>query len=164
LEWETSGIPRSFLLQASFPATLRLLEFVTFQLGGWSPCLFTHTAPPPMNRALTVPKQVLRCYHRIARTLELQPEKRGIVAHAWFHDPAALRDHPHLATLNEPFLQYGGFIVTLAAAPATSGVIERNAQRKTDYEAGKIQYKYGLAIWPRSAAIEWAKAHPELAE
>jgi hypothetical protein len=162
MEWELSGIPRSCVLQAAFPANLRFLAFVTLRLGGWAPCFFMHVAPAPRNRALSIPKEVLRAYYRMARSLQLQPAVRALVAHAWFHDPAAVRDHPHLEVLNRPYINHGGLIVLLGPAPPSSGVLEGNARRGADYMEGKIQYKYGFAMWPREAAIRWADAHPEL--
>ncbi|HTL21052.1 MAG TPA: hypothetical protein VL220_10075 [Steroidobacteraceae bacterium] len=164
MEWEIGGIPRSSVLKADFPDNLRLLAFVTFQLGGWAPCFFMHVAPTPRNRGLTVPKLVMRAYYRMARSLQLQPTVRALMAHAWFHDPAAVRDYPHLQVLNQPYVEHGGLITTLDAAPPSSGVLEGNHQRKADYIAGKVVYRYGLALWPRAAAIRWADAHPEYAE
>lgn len=163
MEWEISGIPRSFVLKATFPASLRLLAFVTMRLGGWAPCFFMHVAPSPRNRALSVPKQVLRSYYQMARSLQLQPTMRALVAHAWFHDPAAVRDYPQLRVLSEPYTDHGGLIVTLDPAPPSSGVLTGNNQRKADYISGKIVYRYGLAIWPRDAAVRWADAHPQYA-
>ena len=162
MEWELSGIPRSYFLKAAFPANLSFLAFVAFRLGARSPCFFMHVAPNPRQRALSVPGQVLRAYYRIARSLQLQPNVRALVAHAWFHDPRAVRDYPHLEVLSQPYLKEGGMIVLLGTAPPSSGVLEGNAQRKAEYVAGRIQYRYGLAMWPRDAAIRWAEAHPEL--
>jgi hypothetical protein len=164
MEWEMSGIPRSYFLHAAFPANLRFLAFVIFRLRGVAPCFFMHVAPSPRSRALSVPKQVFRSYYRMARSLQLQPEVRALLAHAWFHDPAAVRDNPHLETLSHPYIKHGGLITVLRPAPPSSGVLERNAQRSADYLAGKIRYRYGFAIWPRDAAIRWADAHPELGE
>jgi hypothetical protein len=161
IEWELSGIRRSYFLEAAFPANLRLLAFVTSRLRGLSPCFFMHVAPSPRNRGLSIPKEVFRAYYRMARSLQLQPEVRALVAHAWFHDPAAVMDHPHLEALNQPYVKHGGLITPLGPASPDSGVLERNAQRSADYLAGKVQYKYGLAIWPRDAAIRWADEHPE---
>lgn len=162
MEWEVSGIPRSYFLQAKFPANIRFLAFAMFRLRGLAPCFFIHVAPAPRNRALSIPKEVLRAYYRIVRSLELQPAIRGLLAHAWFHDPAALRDNPQLEVLNRPYLNHGGLITLLAPAPPSSGVVVGNAQRCADYEAGKIQYHYGFAVWPRAAALRWANDHREL--
>ena len=156
MEWEISGVPRSFFLQAAFPANLRFLGFVMFRLGGRSPCFFMHVAPAPRNRALSVPKEVLRSYYRIARSMQLQPHVRALLAHAWFHDPAAVRDYPHLEVLSQPYVHHGGLITLLAPAPPSSGVLVGNAQRSADYLEGRLQYKYGFCIWPRDAAIRWA--------
>jgi hypothetical protein len=164
MEWEISGIPRSYFLHATFPANLRLFAFVVRHLKGLVPCFFIHVAPSPRNRALTVQKEVLRSYYQMARSLEFQPEVRAILGHAWFHDPAAVRDYPHLEPLNRPFVNHGGLITLLKPAPPDSGVLERNPQRSADYLAGKVQYRYGFAIWPRDAAIQWANAHPEFGE
>jgi len=164
MEWELSGIPRYYFLKAAFPANLRLLAFVIFRLRGRSPCFFIHVAPTPRNRALRVPKEVLRAYYQMVRSMQLQPEVRAILAHAWFHDPAAVRDYPHLEVLNRPYVNGGGLITLLEPAPPSSGVLEGNAQRRADYLAGNVQYKYGFAIWPRDAAIRWADAHSELGD
>ena len=164
MEWEISGIPRSYVLQAGFPANIRLLAFVVFKMGGLAPCFFMHVAPSPRNRALSIPKEIFRTYHRMVRSLEAQPHILGLVAHAWFHDPAAIRDHPHLEVLSRPYLAHGGLITVLAPAPVTAGVLVGDAQRRADYVEGRVQYHYGLAIWPRKAAIRWADAHPEFAD
>ncbi len=164
MEWEISGIPRSYFLRADFPANARLAAFVLRRLRGLGPCFFMHVAPSPRNRALSIPKEVLRSYFRMVRSLELQPEIRGLLARAWFHDPKAVRDNPHLEVLSRPYLEAGGLITVLEPAPLSSGVFVGNAQRSADYAVGKVHYRYGFAILPRDAAIAWANQHPELAD
>lgn len=163
MDWVISGIPRSWVFEAAGGAP-RLLWFIARRLRGFSPCFFMHVAPAPKNRALVLEKEVLKSYHRMARCLELQPRMRAIIGYAWFFDPAAVRDQPHLEALNRPFVAECGTIALLGPAPAESGVLEGNAARKQDYLEGKLQYRYGLAIWPRASALRWMKAHPELAE
>jgi hypothetical protein len=167
LDWVVSGIPRSWILEASretgAAACVRMLWFIAWRLRGFSPCFFLHVAPPPKNRGLVLEKETLKAYYRMARCLECQPQMRGVIGHAWFFDPNAVRDQPHLEPLNRPFVSEGGTIATLGPAPPESGVLEGNAARKEEYLAGRLQYRYGLAIWPREAALRWAKAHPELA-
>ncbi|MGP8243492.1 MAG: hypothetical protein ACLQVN_03125 [Bryobacteraceae bacterium] len=164
MEWEISGVPRSYFLQATFPDSLRFLAFVVFRLGGRAPCFFMHVAPAPRKRALSVPKEVLRSYYRMARSLELQPDMRALLADAWFHDPAAVRDHPQLEVLSRPYVNHGGMITLLRPAPPSSGVLDGNPERSADYQAGRVRYRCGFAIWPRDAAIRWAHAHPELGD
>ena len=163
MEWEVSGIPRSWFLQAGLSGGVRLAAFVAAKLGGLKPCMFLHVGPHPRNRSLVLEREMFRTYYRLAKSLELQPELRAILACAWFHDPAAVRDHPHLEPVSRPYLQHGGLITPLGPAPPDSGVLEGNAQRRSDYLAGKVQYRMGFAIWPREAAVRWATDHPELA-
>lgn len=163
MEWEVSGIPKSYFLRAKFSANIRFLAFAARSLRGLRPCFFLHVAPSPRNRALSVPKEVLRCYYRTVRSLEMQPEILGILANSWFHDPAAVRDNPQLEVLSRPFFD-GGLITLLGPAPPSSGVAVGNAQRRADYEAGKIRYHYGFVVWPRAAALRWANSHAELQE
>jgi len=164
MEWEVSGIPLSYFLRARPAATARLAAFVISKMEGRGPCFFMHVAPVPRSRALSIPKEVMRSYYQMARSMEYQPDIRGLLAHAWFHDPAAVRDYPQLEALNRPYVNHGGLITLLDPAPPSSGVLEGNSQRKEDYLAGKIQYRYGLAAWPRAAAIRWADEHPEFGQ
>jgi len=163
-DWELHGFRRSSLLKVPAQDLPRTLAFLAFRFRGFRPAFFMHVALPPRNRALVVEAEVRKAYYRAARSLALQPEMKGLLAAAWFHDPAALKDNPHLGPLNEPYLRHGGFITTLGPADEASGVFERNLQRRQQHAEGKLSYKFGLAVWPRRAAIQWADAHPELAD
>jgi hypothetical protein len=105
---------------------------------------------------------VLRAYYRMARSLEHQPSIKGIMASAWFHDPAAVSENPHLAWLNRPYLDEGGMVILAGPAPADAGFLEHNAARQEKYSSGSLQYRIAVAMWPRRAAIDWARRHPEL--
>jgi hypothetical protein len=162
MDWELSGIPRSWLLRAPLWDLPSLLSMVARQLRGVRPCFFLHVAPKPRNRALIIEKEVMRAYCRMARSLELQPGIKAIVGAAWFFDPAALKDNAHLEYLQRPFRDHGGVLTTIGPAPPDSGFLDGNAKRRQQYEAGELQYRTGLAIWPRRAALEWAAANTEL--
>ena len=165
MDWELGGVPRSWILRKLPKADgIRLLWFVTGKLGGVYPLLHTHVAPAPRRRSLLIEKEVLRCYARMAKSLERQPHVLGIMGAAWFHDQAAVRDNPHLEPLNRPFVRYGGLIVNVGPAPADAGFLEHNPARKAAFEAGELQYQIGMAVWPRKAALEWVRANPELLE
>lgn len=163
IDWEISGFPRSWLFKIKSRDLPRVLDFLLFRTRGFSPLFFIHVARRPKNRSLVIEKEVLRSYYRIARSLELQPKLKGILASAWFHDPAALARYPHLEWINRPYLEANGLIVTGGFAPPDSGFMERNEERKEQYMKGEIRFRMGIAIWPRAAAIQWANNHPELA-
>jgi hypothetical protein len=163
MDWEYSGIPRSWFLQPPFPQNIRLAWFMAARVRGIAPCMVFHVAPYPKNRALVMEKEVLKSFHRMATALELHPRLRAIFGRAWFFDPQAVRDYPHLEALNRPFVQFGGARAVMEPAPPDCGVLEGNLARKRDYLEGKLQYRFGFAVWPRAAALRWARAHPELA-
>jgi hypothetical protein len=162
MDWEISGFPRSWLLKVGISDLARVLWFLSMRMGGFRPMFFMHVARRPKNRGLLLEKEVLRSYYRMARSLELQKSMRGIMASAWFHDPAAVADNPHLAWLNRPYLEEGGLIVNMGPAQATAGFMEHNTQRKEEFESGKLRYRIGVALWPREAAIDWARRRPDL--
>ena len=162
MDWEVSGFPRSWLLKTPKSDLPRLLWFLCSRVGGFAPLFFMHVARRPKNRGMLVEKEVLRSYYRMARSLERQPSIKGIMASAWFHDPAVVAENPHLAWLNRPYLEEGGLIVTTGPAGADAGFSEHNAERERRHASGQLQYQIGVAIWPREAALDWARRHPEL--
>lgn len=163
IDWVISGLPRSYFLKMPAAAVAKTLWYSLAHFGGFKPAFYVHLAYPPRNRSLVIEKEVRRAYYRMARSLVLQPEMKGILCSAWFHDPAALRDAPHLAALNEPYTQHGGRILTpISAATADSGFVKFNPERRKLYEEGKLRIDLTLAMWPRAAAIRWSEQHPEL--
>jgi hypothetical protein len=162
-DWVVSGFPRSWISRIPFRQIPKALLYMTTTFGGFKPAFYVHLAPAPRNRALIIPKEVRKGYYRMAKSLELQPEMKGILCSSWFHDPSVLHDAPHLAPLNEPYLEHGGRILTtLGPAPADSGFLDHNPERRKMYESGQFSPRLALAMWPRAAAIQWAKQHPEL--
>ena len=149
LDWEVSGLPRSWVWRAGLDGT-RLLAFALMRIGGFSPLFFIHVARQPFNRSLIIEKEVMRAYYRMALALELQPHIKGIMASAWFHDPDTLRQRPHLEPLNRPYQTAGGLIVTMAVHQAGAD------HPKTARE--------GIALWPRKDVLAWAGKHPEFAD
>jgi len=162
MDWEVSGFPRAWLPKVPKPDLARLAWYLAVRAGGFRPMFFMHVARRPKNRGLLIEKEVLRAYYRMARSLELQPSVKAILASAWFHDPAAVAENPHLAWLNRPYREEGGIIVTAGPAPVDAGFLEHNIDRKQQFESGHLQYRIAIALWPRDAAIDWARRHPEL--
>jgi hypothetical protein len=161
MDWELSGFPRRDLAKVRLRDLPRVLWFFATAMRGFSPCFYVHVPQPPRNRSLVIEKQVLRAYYRMVRSLEMQPSVRGILASAWFHDPKALAEAPHLEWLNRPYRE-GGLITTIGPAAADSGFAAHNRDRMQRFERGELQYSIGVALWPREAAIRWANRHAEL--
>lgn len=163
LDWVVSGLPRTYFLKMPTLEIARAASFVWREFGGVKPAFYVHVAHPPRNRALIIEKEVRRAYYRMAQALILQPEIKGIMCASWIHDPAAAAKYPHMAALNEPYLKFGGRLVTnLGPAPESSGFLKFNSERREEYERGELKLKTVLAMWPRKAAIEWAEQQTAL--
>ena len=158
LDWVVSGVPRKWLFKIPPLELPRAIRYIYGDFGGRTPAFYVHIAHPPRNRALILENAVRKAYYRMARALELQPEIKGILCATWLHDPAAIERYPYLAAVNEPYLKLGGRLVTnLGPAPASSGFLKFNSERRAAYARGELKLLTVLAMWPRRAAIEWAK-------
>jgi hypothetical protein len=163
MDWVVSGIPRSWFAKMPPLAVPKVLSYLVREFGGLKPAFYIHIAPAPRNRSLVLKQEVKRAYYRMACCLELQPEMKGILCAAWFHDPAALRDAPHVEPLNEPYLHWGGRIVTsVGPASPDSGMLDYNPERRKQFETGSLKINATLAAWPRKAAIDWAHNNRDL--
>jgi hypothetical protein len=133
-------------------------------MGGFAPALFPHVGAHPKKSRLLVEKEVDKSFYRMAQSIELQPEMKGLVASSWLHSPDTHRVSPHLAWLNKTFQNNGAFICVMGAASVDSGVFHRSPERRKLYDAGQFKPTTGLILWPRRNMLEWAAEHPELAD
>jgi hypothetical protein len=163
-DWVVSGIPRRWLVEASLAAAWRKILFVMRRMKGFSPVFFLHVAPRPRNRSLVLEKEVLRTYHRVASSLEQQPEMLGIAMDSWFLDKRALAAMPYLEAIHRPFGSAGGLITEMGWAPPDSGYVEKHPGRAELVERGEIRYRICSGLWPRAEVLAWMKAHPEYGE
>jgi hypothetical protein len=164
MDWEIDGFPRSWLLRVPRGRLAPTLWFLLARMRGFRPFYFMHVARKPRNRGLVIEREVMRSYWRMAASIERQPEMKGLIAAAWFHDTAAIASHPHLEWLNRPYLRDGGFITDTGEAPPDSGFAEHNRDRAAAVERGELKFRMGVALWPRDAMIRWANSHPEYGE
>jgi hypothetical protein len=162
LDWEVSGIPRSWVGKVPRRSLPALFAAVVFELGGFQPAFFSHINPNRRNQGLLLERESLRSYHRMARTMEQQPSIKGLITASWLHSPDTHAVSPHLAWLNTVFTENGGRVLPLGPAEADSGVLHRSPERQQAYDAGTFKPTESLVIWPRKAMLAWAAAHDEL--
>ena len=162
LDWEVSGIPRSWLLKVKLRDLPRLVQAVLLELRGFQPAYFIHLNPNRRNQGNLLERESLRSYHRMARSMERQPEIKGLVAASWLHSPDTFAVSPHLAWLNTVFLENGASVLRLGPADPAAGVLHRSPERQQAYDAGTFTPTEGLVVWPRTAMLAWAARHPEL--
>jgi hypothetical protein len=163
LDWELSGLPRSWIPRIR-PASqlVRTISLVAIRWKGFGPAFFSHLTICRPVRAL-LPRDAERSYSLMARALQLQPHVKGFITSSWFHSPDTFRVSPHLAGLNDVFVENGGIVATMGRADPDCGVFSRSPERKRAFDEGHFRPTLGLVIWPREQLIEWAERHPELA-
>lgn len=162
LDWEVSGIPQSWLFKVPKRSLPRLVASIVFELRGLQPAFFSHLNPNRRNQGILLERESLRSYHRMARSMERQPQIRGLVTASWLHSPDTFAVSPHLAWLNEVFLENGGRVVPLGPVDPDSGVLQRSPERRQAYEAGTFNPTEALVIWPREAMLAWAAGREDL--
>ena len=136
LDWEVSGIPRSWLLKVPRRSLPRLVSSILFELRGFQPAFFSHINPNRRNQGILLERESLRSYHRMARSMERQPEIKGLITASWLHSPDTFAVSPHLAWLNKVFEENGGHVLPLGPADIDSGscIAVRNGSRPTTPE------------------------------
>jgi hypothetical protein len=162
LDWVVSGVPRSWLFDVRWHAAPRLVRTLLFDLRGFGPAFFSHLNPNRRNQAILLERESLRSYHRMARSMALQPEIRGFVTASWLHSSDTFAISPHLKWLNDVFLGNGGVVVPLGRADVNCGVLHRSPERQRAYEEGRFIPMEALVIWPRAAMLQWALKNTEL--
>jgi hypothetical protein len=162
-DWVRSGLPLSYLLGVRLWALPRVLLVTATQLRGRSPVFFSHYGYRRLGEPLSE-VEANRSYHRMARSMALQPDIKGFVASAWFRSPDTHRVSPHLAWVNAVVLANGGSVAVHGPADPDCGVFARSATRRRLYETGAFSPTLGLVIWPRDAMLKWSASHPEFAD
>jgi hypothetical protein len=160
LDWEVSGLPRSYLLRMPFRDLPRVCRTILQDLRGLRPCFTAHMGVLRYP-LLFVEAESHRSYHRMACSMALQPAVKGLLMEAWFHSPETIRASPHLAWTNRTPLAHGATLTDLGPAAPGDGFLTGSPDRRRLFETGVYQPRVGLIIWPRRALLAWAAAHPE---
>jgi hypothetical protein len=161
-DWEPSGLPRSWLPRVRpTSALIRLLSMLAFEWRALNPAFFVHLPVTHPVHAL-FEREALKSYYRMAQSMELQPEVKGLIASSWLHSPATFEVSPHLGWLNKVFAAHGAVTATMGPAKVDTGVLAQSLERQRAFDEGRFKPTLGLIIWSRSDMLTWAAAHPEL--
>ncbi len=156
-----SGMSRKTLLRQGLAGGLKAAWFFYVRMKGFKPFFENHTHPKMLLEFNA--EGFAKSYHRIADTLALNPEIKGLMGGAWFLDPVVPTMNPHLSYIRDVLLEggaeffYGGTDQgVINSATATSKT------RRRMYEEGKYMPAAYFFVWPRENLIQWSKDHPEL--
>jgi len=162
LDWEVSGIRRSWLLKIPRRDVPQVLASIALELRGFRPVIWSHLAFLQTSVETFQEQDVQTSYLRIARCLALRPEIRAIATASWLYSAETHRVSPHLRWTTRLFEENGAIISDLGKAPEDAGFLVGSRQRRMLYESGAYHPTEGLIIWPRRAVLEWlSKQSPE---
>jgi len=157
--WEISGLPRSYLLDTESGKRIALLACILHQTGGFSPMFETHVNARRKNRLTLSEFEAKRSYLLIAKSLEQQPNVKGLYAESWLYCESTSRVSPHLAWLRDFFRENGAFIASTRPAPVNSGFLVGSRERRELYNKGLYAPRITYVIWPRGAILEWSRRY-----
>jgi hypothetical protein len=163
-QFDWSGFPRSWLARipvADLPKTAR---FLLGTAHGVRPYFESHLMPPMHGVPVLIEREFQVAFYRMARTLELQPRVKALMAVSWLHSEETHRVSPHLAFMNRPFEEAGGLITNIGPASVADGFLEGSRKRAELHSGGQYRPSCGVALCGRDQAIAWAAARGELAE
>lgn len=155
--WEITGLPISWILRTPGRCSGQMLR-ILLQMGGRYPMVDTHINDRRKNRPLLTEAEGIRSYYRMARSIELQPEIRGLLTCSWLYCTATAEVTPHLAWLRRFFVDRGALIVDLGPAPEDSGFKVGSALRRKLYEEGRYRPQRTYVLWPRRDMIDWSRS------
>jgi hypothetical protein len=164
LDWELSGMPRSWLARVSPRVLPRVAYWIAVRMRGSAPAFFIHLTAHSRQRRALVERESNRSYYRMAQSMARQPQVKGLVASSWLHSPDTMTASPHLTALNRVFLENRALVTTMGPAEPDSGVFFRSPERKRLFDEGRFTPTTGLVLWPRADMLAWAASHPELAD
>lgn len=164
LDWEISGLPRSWIFKVSPKNLPRLVQYVATKFGGFGPAFFAHVTLHRKDSLLLREREITKSYYRMAKCLEIQPDIKGFLTSSWFYAEETFRVSPHLNWLTKVFRENGGMVVDMGPAPPDSGVFTRSPERKSLYESGEFRPTNALVLWGRNEMIKWSSSHPEFGE
>jgi hypothetical protein len=163
-DWEVSGFPRSWIRRLPKTSILNVTRFIAIKMKGFAPCMEPHMPTRPPHSTLILERRSDKAFYRMARSVEVNPAMKGLVAFSWLYSPDTLRVSPHLSFISKPFVESGALITTVGRAAEDSGFLIGSVERKRLYEKGEFKPTMGAVLWSREQMIRWADSHPELDE
>lgn len=163
-DWELQSLPWSWLLKVD-PRRLPALAGEIFGgLGGFGPLAAVHLNHFRRNAVILLDTEARRSWHRIARSVALQPRVAGLMGASWFFSREAAAETPRLAWLRGFFVDNGAFLVDMEPATPANGFTVGSAARARAYAEGRFAPRMTLVLWRRSRLLDWAARHPEYAD
>ena len=159
ISFNVMAMPRTWLLRAHPLALPGLLREIVFGVGGFGSLVTPHVNYWRANPGLLFDKENERAFWRIAKTIEMQPEIKGVTALSWLNCREVATASPHLAFVREFYLDNGAYLVDMNVAPLDSGFRLGNEMRQNLYDQGKFRPRETMVLWRRAHILDWARKY-----
>ena len=159
ISFNIMAMPRTWLLRVHPLALPGLLHEIVFGVRGIGPLVTPHVNYWRGNPGMLFEKENERAFWRIAKTIEMQAEIKGLTAVSWLNCREIANASPHLAFVREFYLNNGAYLVDMNVAPLDSGFRIGNATRQSLYDQGRFRPRETLVIWRREHILDWARKY-----
>jgi hypothetical protein len=161
-QWEAGGWRRSWFAKVPPRLLAPTCAYLFRHMRGLSPYFEIHFSETVHKGPGLLARDIRTAFYRMARSLEKQPDVKGLMAAGWIRSAETIRVSPHLAFMNEPFLEAGGLLTDLGPANPSDGFLAGSKARADLYYSGQYKPTKAVALCSREQAIAWAAAHPEM--
>ncbi len=156
-------MPYTSLLKVPPPAVPGMVRQIG-KLGGFGPLIMPHINNGRRNQLILQKEEVQRAMWRIAKTMEMNPQVRGLCAAAWFFSAEAAKGFPHLSWLRALYTDEGAYVVDMEPASDESGLRVGSARRRDMHDKGTFYPRRTLVLWTRDGMLDWAARNFEFAD
>lgn len=160
LDWEDAGFPRSWFGRLPRKDLLRTLHFLLFRMHGRTRLWFPHNAFLRGKVQFMREREWEASLALMAKSMQLQPEIRGIITGSWFYSPETHRVTPHLSWTTRIFLENGALMTDIGPADPGAGFIQGSKEREQLYRSGQYRPTETILLWPRKNILDWLRNRP----
>ncbi len=164
LSFEIGKVARAWLAKTHPLDLPQLVTELIDKYEGFGPFIRPHICRWRQNSFCLQRAEYERSLWVIAKTVEMQPEIKGLLTDSWLYSTEVGETSPHLAWLREFYARRGAFIIEMEPADPNAGFLVGSNRRRRLYAEKKFHPRQTIILWSRTEMLKWATAHPELGE
>jgi hypothetical protein len=157
-------LTRSVILKVRPLSLPEFLGEIYFGIGGWGPMLSPHVHTGRANQLVLQKKGFERSLWRMAKTVEMRPDMKGLITSSWLHSAQTAELTPHLSWMRSIFIEGGAYLIDLESSPEDGAFKTGSARRRRMNEEGVFYPRDTLVLWRRSDMLSWAARRDDLAD
>lgn len=159
VSFDIMAMPRTWLLKIHPFALSGVIQEIVAGMGGIGPIVMPHINYWRNTPFLIREKENDLSFWRIAKTIERQPDLKGVIAASWLYSRPVAEFSPHLKWVRTFYESNGAHLVDMEPAPLRSGFLVGSASRQQLYDEGKFRPRVTLVLWRRADILAWAERY-----